>query len=122
MEHGRVKRRPRSLWCDATQRLGWLIHVDCSFLVVKNLDALKVVQYAKEPGSDNSAHVCTLGLNAELMTKHVSALDGRYSAGRPTLCPDVLKYAGFSRTVLYNLTVTVEFHNQLPRRGARKLT
>ena len=66
------------------QGLGRLRHVDCVVLFVQSLNARKVVQYAKASGSDNPADVCTKGLNAELMTKHVSDMDGRYSAGRPT--------------------------------------
>ena len=53
-----------------TQRLGLgrLKHVGCSFLFVQSLNARKVVQCAKEPGSDTPADVCTKGPNAELVT------------------------------------------------------
>ena len=50
----------------------------------------KVAQCAIVLGSDNSADVCSKGLNAKLMTKHVSLVDGRCSAGGATLCPAVL--------------------------------
>ena len=72
------------------QGLGNPRHVDCSFLFVQSLKVREAVQCAKTPGSDNPADVCTEGLNAELMTKHVSAVDGRYSAGIPTFCLGVL--------------------------------
>ena len=39
-----------------------------------------VAQYATVLESDN-ADMCTKGLNAELMTRHMSAVDGRCSAG-----------------------------------------
>ena len=41
----------------------------------------------KVPGRDYPADICTKGLNAELMTKHMSAVVGRYSAGRPAFWP-----------------------------------
>ena len=71
------------------QGLGRLRHVDGNFLFVQSLVARWVVQYTKVLGSDILADMCSRGLNVELMTRHVSAVDGRYSAGRPTLCPEV---------------------------------
>ena len=63
------------------QGLERLRHVECNCLFVQSRNARKVVQYAKVLGSDNLAEIFTMGLNAELMTKHVSAVDGRHSAG-----------------------------------------
>ena len=58
--------------------------------LVRTEPARKVVEYANVSGIDNPAAVCTKGLYAELMTKHVLAVHVRHSAGRPTLCPEVL--------------------------------
>ena len=71
----------------AIQRQGLerLRHVDSSFFV-QSLNA----QNPKGLGRDNPADVCTKSLKVELMTKHVSAVSGQYSTGRPTLCPEVL--------------------------------
>ena len=41
-------------------------------------------------------------LNVELMTKHVSAVNGRYSAGGPTFCPAVLWSTGFRAKQLWD--------------------
>ena len=84
VEPCRVQRRQRSLGCDTTPRPGRLRHVDCNFFLEQSLNSRKVVQHAKVLGSDNLADVCIKGLNAELMTLHASAADGRCSAGRPT--------------------------------------
>ena len=57
---------------------------DDIYWFVQSLNARKVVQHAKASGINTPVDICTKGLNAELMAKHVSVLDGRYSAGRST--------------------------------------
>ena len=66
------------------QGLESLRHMDYNYLIRAELARAEVLE------SDNHACICTKGLNVELMTRHVSAVDGRYSAGRPTWCPEVL--------------------------------
>ena len=68
----------------------WSMIVSSDASAALGVTARKVAHYAIVSGSDNSADVCSKGLNAKLMTKHVSLVDGRCSAGRATLCPAVL--------------------------------
>ena len=69
--------------------------MSCNLLFVQSLNARKVVHHAKSVGgSDDPADICTKGLNAELTKKHVSVVDGRYSAGRPTVSPQILGMLG----------------------------
>ena len=79
---------------DASAALGVVqrqsLEKDDNYWFVQSLNARKVVQYAKVSGGNTPADVCTKDLNAELMAKHVSVVDGRYSAGRSTLSPEVL--------------------------------
>ena len=65
-------------------------HVDWNFFFVQSLNARKVMHCAKVMASDHLADICTMDVNAELMTQHVSAVGGRYTAGKPPLCPEVL--------------------------------
>ena len=73
------------------QGLGRLRHVDCGFLFVQGLNARKIVQFSKVPGSDNPADVCTKGVGGDALVKHTLAVGGSYRTGRPQLCPDALK-------------------------------
>ena len=69
--------------------------MDCNFLFLQSLNARKVVKCAKVSEGDNPADVCSKNLNAEFMTKHVSAVDGRWGEGRPALCPKTSWRSGF---------------------------
>ena len=84
---------------DASAALGVIqfqsLEKDDNYWFVQSLNARNVVQYAKVSGSNTPADVCTKGLNAELMAKHVSVLDGRYSARRSTLSQEILWNAAF---------------------------
>ena len=73
------------------------------------VQSLNVLQYAKVSVSNTPADGCTKILNAELMAKHVSVVDGRYNAGRSTLSPQVHWNAAFSAKQLLNATL-VEGH------------
>ena len=98
---------------DASASLGVIqfqsLENDDNYWFVQSLNARNVVQYAKVSGSNTPADVCTKILNAELMAKHVSVVDGRYNAGRSTLSPEVHWNAAFSAKQLLNATL-VEGH------------
>ena len=68
------------------QGLGRTRHIDCGYLFVQGLNAEKVIRYAKVPGEENPADMCTKGLKDELIKKHTWTSNGVFTAGRPELC------------------------------------
>jgi hypothetical protein len=79
------------------QGLGRMRHIDCSFLFVQSLNANKVVQFAKVPGYENPADLCTKGLAEEAILRHVGKVGGQHSDGRPNMCPQVLEVLNRTR-------------------------
>ena len=75
------------------QGLGRLRHVDCSFLFVQSLSARKVAQFSKVPGRDNPADICTKGIGAEIIARHVKTVGGRPCSGRPVKCPSIMPFS-----------------------------
>ena len=71
------------------QGLGKTRHIDCSYLFVQNLNAEKVLRFAKVPGADNPADLCTKGLAKDSLQKHVKAAKGKFADGRPKLCAEI---------------------------------
>ena len=89
VEHRRAQRRQLSLGCDTTPRLGETQTRGLQFLLCAELERATCGAVCDGARSDNPADI--KGFNAELMTKHVSAVGGRYSAGRPSSCPEVVR-------------------------------
>ena len=72
------------------QGLGKLRHIDCSYLFVQNLNAERVIRFAKVAGTDNPADLCTKGLGGESIRRCTENANSMFSEGRPLMCPQIL--------------------------------
>jgi hypothetical protein len=68
------------------QGLGRTRHIDCGYLFVQELNAEKILRYAKIPGAENPADMGTKGLNEQLIKRFTQHSGGIFSDGRPELC------------------------------------
>jgi hypothetical protein len=66
--------------------LGRIRHIDCGYLFVQNLNAEKIIRYAKVLGTENPADLGTKGLKDELLKKHTQFSRAELTDGRPELC------------------------------------
>jgi hypothetical protein len=71
------------------QGLGKVRHIDCGYLFVQNLNAEKVIRFAKVAGTDNPADMCTKGLASDLISKYVERANTWFAEGRPLMCPQI---------------------------------
>ena len=67
------------------QGLGKVRHIGCSYSYIQQICAQKVLAFAKVPGANNIADICTKGLNQEKIAEFVNDVGGKFLLGRSEL-------------------------------------
>lgn len=63
--------------------------IECKLYYVQELNAEKLFEFNKVPGSENPAGVGTKYMPGDAVLKHDAFAGGVFAAGRPSVCPKV---------------------------------
>ena len=67
------------------QGLGKVRHIDCFYLYIQQVNAEKILSFAKVAGARNAADICTKGLAWDKINEFVSDVGGKFAQGRAEL-------------------------------------
>lgn len=80
------------------QGLGELRHIDSIYLFVQNPNAEKIIRFAKIPGAEKPADMCTKGLGKDAIQRYTELAYNVFRDGRPLMCPQLVVFGRICRT------------------------
>ena len=71
------------------QGLGKMRHIDTSYLYIQQINAEKILKFAKTPGSENPSDLCTKGLASPKILDFVQRVGFQFVEGRSEIAPNL---------------------------------